>query len=83
LAFDRAVMPGAKHVGQGQQRGQQRAVGGDGQLDQRPGSLGDADSFALTAVEVVAVLAAVAAGALQPLAAELARVVLPQEWGDD
>jgi hypothetical protein len=35
--LDRGVVPGAEHVGQGQQRGEQRFVLASRQLDQRSG----------------------------------------------
>lgn len=76
------VMAGAVHIGQGEQRGQERGVLGDGQLDQRAVGLRDADRLALAAVHAVpGVEAAVAAGDLQALAAEVAGVVRPDEPG--
>src|SRR5258707_5471606 len=78
-----AVVAGAQDVGEGQQRGQQRGVRCERQLDQGALRLRDADGFALAAVDAVeAVAAAVPAGGLQALAAEVARVVAPGGLGD-
>ena len=80
---DGAVVAGREDVGQGQQRRQQRGVLADGQLDQGALGLRDADRFALAAVDAVAApVAAVPAGGLQALAAEVAGVVRPDERRD-
>jgi hypothetical protein len=75
---------GAHHVGQRQQRGHERVVLADLQHDQRAVCLRDAHGFTLAAVDVAeAVPAAVQACALQPLLAEGAAAVRPQERRDD
>ena len=81
---DGAVVPGAVHVGQRQQRRHQRRVRGDRKLDQ--GALGQRhpNRLALTGVHPgVAPAAAVAAGDLEPVRAEVAGVVRPHERRDD
>jgi hypothetical protein len=78
------VVAGAHHVGEREQRRHQLVVGGDRQHDQGAVCLRDAHRFSLTAVDVVeAVPAPVQALAVQPLAAEDAGAVRPQERGDD
>src|SRR5207253_2552052 len=67
-------------VGQGQQRGQEHGVRADGQLHQRALGLRHPHGLALAAVQVLsAPPAAVPAGGLQALAAEVAGVVRPDE----
>ena len=79
----RAVVAGAEHVGQGQQRRQQRGVLADGQLHQRALRLRHPHGLALAAVHAVrAPEAAVPAGGLQALGAEVAGVVRPHERRD-
>ena len=81
---DRAVVAGAEHVGQRQQRRHQRGVLADGQLDQRALGLRHPHRLALAAVDSRrAPPAAVPAGRLQALAAEVAGVVGPDERRDD
>ena len=81
---DGGVVAGSHHVGQRQQRGHERVVLADRQRDEGAVCLRDAHGFALAAVDVVeAVAAAVQACALQPLAAEDAGAVRPQERRDD
>ena len=78
------VVAGAHHVGEREQRRHQRVVRADRQHDQRAVCLRDAHGFALAAVDVVqAVPAAVQTLALQPLAAEDAAAVRPEEGRDD
>ena len=78
-----AVVAGAEHVRQGEQRRQQRGVLADGQLDQRALRLRHAYGLALAAVHAVGrPQAAVPAGGLQALAAEVAGVVRPDERRD-
>lgn len=77
-------MAGAVHVGEREQRGRQRRVLPDRQLDQSALRLRHAHGLALTAVHAVhPPLAAVAAGGVQALTAEVARAVGPHEGGDD
>jgi hypothetical protein len=81
---DRAVVAGGHHIGQRQQRRQQRGVGGHRQLDQGAVRVRHANRLALTAVDPVeSVPAAVAAGDVQPLGAVVAGVVAVGEGGDD
>jgi hypothetical protein len=74
------VVAGAEHVRQGEQGRQQLGILTDGQLDQRALGLRDAYGLALAAVHAVGPpQAAVPAGGLQALAAEVAGVVRPDE----
>lgn len=81
---DGTVVARGHHVRQGQQGGQQRRVGGDGQLDQGAVGVRDAHRLALAAVDTVeSVPAAVPTGDLQALGAVIAGVVAVRERGDD
>ena len=83
-ALTAAWWPVPIHVGQGQQGRQQRGVLADGQLDQGAVGVRHADGLALAAVDAVAAPeAAVPAGGLQALAAEVAGAVGPDERRDD
>jgi hypothetical protein len=75
-APDRGVVTGAQHVGQGQQRRDERGVGGDRELDQRAVGQGYAGRFDLAALAGQHVPeTAVLAEGVQPLAAEDAGAV--------
>ena len=77
---DRAVVAGAEHVGQRQQRRHERRVRGDRQLDQRALGQRHPHRLALAGVHAGrAPSAAVAAGDLQARRAEVAGVVRPHE----
>ncbi len=81
---DRAVVAGTVHVGERQQRRQQRGVRRDRQLHQRAVGERNTDRPGLTAAHTGCVPEpAVTAGGLQALAAEVAGVVLPRERGHD
>ena len=72
------------HVRKRQQRRHQLVVGADRQDDERSVCLRNADRFALSTVDAVeAVPASVQAGRVQPIAAEGARAVGPDEGRND
>ena len=84
LRRDGGVVAGAHHVGEREQRRHQLLVRSDRQHDERAVGLRDAHGFALAAVDVVEpVPAPVQALAVQPLAAEDAAAVRPEEGRDD
>jgi hypothetical protein len=81
---DGGVVAGPHHVGHGQQRRRGRLVLADRQHDEGAVCLRYAHGFTLAAVDVAeTVAAAVQACALQPLLAEDAAAVRPQERRDD
>ena len=78
-----AVVAGAEHVGQRQQRRHQRRILRDRKLHQRALRLRNAHGFALAGVDAPGAPATtVPAGRLQALSAEVAGVVGPDERGD-
>src|SRR2546421_4294621 len=82
--LDRGVVSGGEDVGEREQRRQQGRVRADGQFHQRALCLRAPYRPALAAVPPVqAVPAAVPAGRVQPLAAEVAGVVRPDERRHD
>ena len=84
LGGEGRVVARRHHVREREQRRHQRVVGADRQHDERPVRLRDAHRLALSAVDAVAAVpAAVEAGALQPLPAEHAGAVGPDERRDD
>jgi hypothetical protein len=78
----RGVVPGAEHVGQGQQRRQQRLVHPGGQPHQRALRQRHPYRLSLAAIKVMAPLATQPTGGLQALAAEVARDIRPDERRD-
>ena len=78
------MVPCRHHVREREQRRHQRVVLADRQDHERAVGLRHAYRFALAAVDSVgAVPASVQARDLQPVSAEHARAVRPDEWGDD
>ena len=83
-AATRGVVAGAHHVGEREQRRHQRVVLADRQRDERAVGQRDAHRLALAAVDAVAAPeAAVDAGGVQPLVAEVAGAVGEGERRDD
>jgi hypothetical protein len=79
----RRVVARPHHVRECQERRHQRVIGSYGQCDQRTIRKRDAHHFALATIELgAAPPAAVNAGRLQPLLAELATAVGPGKWCD-